>query len=77
MKFISKLLLTAFIFVMGVLLNAQPPCPTCPPGGGGGVGGTNPEAASAPIDMYVYVLGILAILIISYYSKKIQKKAIS
>lgn len=74
MKFISKLFLLAFIFIMGIMLNAQPPCPGCPDDGG--VGGVTPGAAASPIDMYVYVLGILAILLITYYSKKIQRKAI-
>ncbi|WP_228414563.1 hypothetical protein [Chryseobacterium sp. SNU WT5] len=58
---------------MGVVIYGQPPCPTCPPGGGG-VGGTNPEAASSPIDMYVYLLGLAAVLFIVLYSKKIINK---
>ncbi|MDN3607366.1 signal peptidase [Kaistella yonginensis] len=59
---------------MGVLVNAQPPCPTCPPGGGGGTGGTTPGAVASPIDMYLYILAIAAILFIVLYAKKKQQK---
>ena len=75
MKMIIRLFLAAFILIMGVLVNAQPPCPTCPPGGGGGGGGgTTPGAPASPIDMYVYILAFAAILFIVIYVKKMQKK---
>lgn len=57
------------VLVNNVLLNAQAPPPP-----GGGNGGTTPEAASAPIDMYVYILAIAAILFIVLYAKRIQNK---
>ncbi|KEY18534.1 hypothetical protein [Kaistella antarctica] len=77
MKIIFRLFLAAFILVMGVLVNAQPPCPTCPPGsGGGGGGGTTPGGPASPIDMYVYILAIAAILFIVLYANKIKKKQI-
>ena len=59
------------LLVSNVLLNAQAPPP--PTGGGGG---TTPEGASAPIDMYVYILAIAAILFIVLYANKIKKKQI-
>jgi len=67
------------LFVM-VLLSifgqAQVPCPTCP-AGSGGVGGTNPGARqSVPIDMYIYVLAIAAILMIVYFAKKYKTQKI-
>ena len=71
MKIIARLFLATFILIMGVLVNAQPPCPTCP--GGGGAGGTTPGAAS-PIDMYVYILAIAAIVFIVLYAKRIHQK---
>lgn len=69
MKNIFKIFVTAFVFLGNFLLNAQAPPP---PGGGGG--GTTPETAAAPIDMYVYILAIAAILFIMLYAKKLQKK---
>ena len=74
MKMILRLFLAAFVLIMGVLVNAQPPCPTCPPGGGGGAGGTTPGGISSPIDMYVYILAIAAILFIVLYANKIRKR---
>ena len=74
MKMILRLFLAAFVLIMGVLVNAQPPCPTCPPGGGGGAGGTTPGGISSPIDMYVYILAIAAILFIVLYANKIKKR---
>ena len=75
MKMILRLFLAAFVLIMGVLVNAQPPCPTCPPGGGGGGGGgTTPGGPASPIDMYVYILAIAAILFIVLYVKRIQQK---
>lgn len=73
MKMIYKLFLATFLLVMGVLVNAQPPCPTCPPNGGGG-GGVTPGGPASPIDMYVYILAIAAFLFIALYAKKILKR---
>jgi len=68
--------ISAFIaFLFSMLISAQPPCPTCPVGGGG-VGGTNPGAVASPIDMYVYVLVIAAILMIVYFAKKYKTQKI-
>ena len=69
MKNIFKIFVTAFIFLGNFLLNAQAPPPP-----GGGVGGTDPEGAAAPIDMYVYILAIAAILFIVLYAKKTYRK---
>lgn len=63
MKRMNKILTLVFVFVT-ICANAQPACPTC------GAGGTGPGAPSSPIDMYVYVLGIAAILMITYFAKK-------
>ncbi len=69
MKNIYKIFLAVFIFCGNVLLNAQPPTPPT-----GGVGGNTPESAAAPIDMYVYILAIAALLFIALYAKKILKR---
>lgn len=64
----NKILALVLVFVT-ICANAQP---SCPPGGctgGGGVVGPGARATS-PIDMYVYVLGIAAILMIAYFAKK-------
>ena len=72
MKLINRTLLFAFL-IIGAFLRAQGPPPPTDGRGGGGVG---PGAPASPIDMYVYVLGVVAILFIVYYSKKSQKKLI-
>ena len=72
MKLINKTLLFALL-IIGTFLRAEGP-PMPPPGGGGG--GTGPGAPASPIDMYGYVLGLVAILFIVYYSRRSQKKLI-
>lgn len=68
--------MSAFVALLfSMLMLAQPQCPTCPPGTGG-VGGHNPGAVASPIDMYVYVLAIVAILIIVYFAKKYKTQKI-
>ena len=78
MKSIYKIFLAAFIFCGNILISAQdtPPPPTGVPTGvpTGGVGGNTPESAAAPIDMYVYILAIAALLFIALYAKKILKR---
>lgn len=51
-------------------LLADTPAPP-PPGGGGG--GTGPEAPASPIDMYVYVLFVVATLFLAYAAKQQRK----
>ena len=69
MNYISKILLFTFLTVGAFLSAAEPPAP--PGGGGGGVG---PGAPASPIDAYVYVLGIVAVLFIAYFTKRASKK---
>ena len=45
-----------------------------PPDPGGGTGGVGTGSVSSPIDMYVYILAIAAILFIVLYAKKLQRK---
>ena len=67
MKLINKTLFI-FLLVISVLCTAQ--TPPDPPGGGTG----GPGAAASPVDMYVYVLGVVAILFIIYFAKQREKK---
>lgn len=67
---ISKLLSTLFLFIV-LLVQAIPSTPV-PPGGGTGGSGTGEQAA--PIDMYVYVLSIIAIMFIVFYTKKYKSQ---
>jgi len=71
MNYISKILLFTFLTV-GAFLSAQTETPPAPPGGGGG--GVGPGAPASPIDAYVYVLGLVAVLFIAYYTKRASKK---
>lgn len=68
------------IMLLCVLLNAQTTEEPCPPGvdcnTGGGVGGNGYGSQSSPIDMYVYILGIAAVLIIAYFAKKYKTQKI-
>ncbi|REC42637.1 signal peptidase [Chryseobacterium piscium] len=66
---------TFVALLFSMLMLAQPPCPSCPVGGGG-VGGNNPGAVASPIDMYVYVLVVIAILAITYFAKKYKTQKI-
>ncbi|QOW12017.1 signal peptidase [Kaistella flava (ex Peng et al. 2021)] len=64
--------------ILGSLMYADsgpvgPPSP--PPGGGNNGGGTSgPGGLASPIDMYIYILAIAAILFIVLYAKKVQNK---
>lgn len=64
MKTLNKLVSVFFLFAV-VLLNAAPPIP-----GGGGGGGNGTGAPASPIDMYVYVLAVVAVVFIAFYTKK-------
>ena len=75
MKIINKALFFLFLIIgtfykAGEILNESPEPPS-PPGGGGGTG---PGALASPIDMYVYILAIAAILFIVLYAKRIHQK---
>ncbi len=67
MKTINKL---AFIFFLlpVFLVSGQPPSP----GSGNGSNGTG--APDSPVDMYVYLLAIVALMLILFFSKKYMLK---
>ena len=73
MKYIKKLVPTIFLFGY-TLVSAGPSQPTNP--GGGSTGGSGTGAPAAPVDMYVYILGIIAIMLIIFFSKKYTPKKI-
>lgn len=70
MKLLNKLLFFLFLAV-GTFYKAEDP--PSPPGGGGGVG---PGTPASPVDMYIYVLVIAAMLIMSYYHYKTRKNLV-
>lgn len=69
----NKLLSTFFLFAI-ILVSAQDDAPPNP--GGGGTGGSGTGGPASPIDMYVYVLGIIAVLFIAFFTKKYSIKKI-
>ena len=69
MKTINKLVSALLLFVVSFAYAEEiPPAPAS--AARGGTGGGGPGAPASPIDMYVYVLGIVAIAFIFYYTKK-------
>jgi len=66
----NKLLSTFFLFAI-ILASAQPPNP-----GGGGTGGSGTGAPASPIDMYILALGIIAVMLIVFFTKKYANKHI-
>lgn len=75
MKTLNKLLLLLIVvFSTNAALAQDPTDP--PPNPGGGGGGTTPGSQSIPVDMYVYVLAIIAIMLIVFYTKKYKAQKI-
>jgi len=69
MKAINRLVTLLFVFAT-LIMNAQPPDP------GGGGGGTGPGAPASPIDMYVYALGMVAVMFIIFFTKRYKDQKI-
>ena len=72
MKITNKLFLILLSSASVLNLYAQPSTPP----GGGAPGGTTPGAQSIPVDMYVYVLAILAVLMVVFFAKKYKSQKI-
>jgi len=70
MRLLHKILFFTFL-LFGIILKAQEAPPLPPPGEGRGVG---PGSPASPIDMYVYILALVAIVFIVYFSRKVEKK---
>jgi hypothetical protein len=70
MKTINKLVYSLFLLAV-FFVNAQPPQP---PTGGTGGSGTGSPALASPVDMYVYALGIVAVMFIVFFTKKYTSK---
>lgn len=68
---------TKFIHLMvvlsGFLAMAQPPSPPGAPGDG--LPGT-PGAPASPIDLYIYLLAIMAMILIFYFARKYKKQIV-
>lgn len=65
----NKIRYTLVLLFMSIAAFAQPPIPG---GGGGGASGTG--ARSSSIDMYAFVLGIVAVVFAIYFAKNYVKK---
>lgn len=78
MKKINKFILPSVLFFLSVFVYAQPPGTGTPPGpvGPGVPGATGPGKQASPIDMYVYILAIVAIFMIVYLAKKYKTQKI-
>lgn len=65
----NKILYLIVFFFCLFFKAEEPPAP-------GGQGGDGYGSQASPIDMYVYVLGIVAILIIAYFARKYKTQKI-
>ena len=74
MKTLNKLISTFFLFaILLVSGQSRPPLPS--PGDETNKGIVGPGAPPAsPVDMYVYALGIVAIMFIVFFTKKYTSK---
>lgn len=71
-KNILRILILIYLFLGGFLFAEEVPAPPSVmgrPGGSGGDTGT-PGAQSIPVDMYVYVLAVAAIMLIAFFARK-------
>jgi hypothetical protein len=78
MKKINKFILPSVLFFLSVFVYGQPPGTGTPPGptGPGIPGSVGPGRQASPIDMYIYVLAVAAILMIVYFAKKYKTQKI-
>ncbi|REC46264.1 signal peptidase [Chryseobacterium pennipullorum] len=71
MKTLNKLV---FVFFLFATLLAKADIDDMPVPGGGGTGGHGTGGSpSSPIDMYVYLLSVVAVAFIIFYTKKYKK----
>ena len=70
MKSITKYIVLSLVFLSNLIMAQAPQCPTC------GAGGTTPGKQSIPVDMYVYVLAVVAILMVVFFAKKDKSQKI-
>lgn len=73
-NYLTKFILSLFLVAVSLPLAAEfeggdPPTPTTGPSEGAG-------AFASPIDMYVYILAIVAMAMIVVYAKKIKKQTV-
>lgn len=73
MKIINKLI-SAFFLIFGFLLINAQKMPPAPSSGEASRGTVGPGAQASPIDMYVFALGIIAVMFIVFFTKKYTSK---
>ncbi|WP_449388486.1 signal peptidase [Chryseobacterium lineare] len=75
MKSINKFIPVIFFFGFQLIISAQDKVP--PPNSNSNAKGiVGPGVQSSPVDMYIYVLAIVAIILITFFSKKYTPKKI-
>ncbi|SEM52851.1 hypothetical protein SAMN05421856_10420 [Chryseobacterium taichungense] len=73
MKAINKFIPVFFLLGFQLIINAQD---KVPPPNSSAKGIVGPGVQSSPIDMYIYILGIVAIMLIIFFSRKYTTKKI-
>ena len=72
---IMKIILNKYLYVaLFTCINVLAFADTPPIPGGGGTGSSGTGSPASPIDMYIYVLGIIAIGCAIYFAKKYTKQ---
>lgn len=77
-KNILRFLILTYLFVSGLMFAEEvpmPPSEMARPGGTGGDTGT-PGAQSIPVDMYVYILAVVAVMLLVLFAKKYKSQKI-
>ncbi|KQT20677.1 hypothetical protein ASG22_17025 [Chryseobacterium sp. Leaf405] len=75
MKALNKLISTFFLFaILMVSAQSRPAVPA--PGEETSRGIVGPGAPASPIDMYILALGIIAVMLIVFFTKKYANKHI-
>ncbi|KQS93708.1 hypothetical protein [Chryseobacterium sp. Leaf394] len=74
MKNINKVLSVLFLMAISLVYGQEGLPEPVDPGGGQGTGGTG--AQSIPVDMYVYVLAVVAVMLLVFFAKKYKSQKI-
>ncbi|AZI33031.1 signal peptidase [Kaistella carnis] len=74
MKIFNKVILFLFFVSYSAMFAENPPPLPAPPGDGGDTG--TPGAPASPIDMYLYLLVIVAVGFMVYYHHKTRKSIV-
>ncbi|MBB4808236.1 hypothetical protein HNP38_003577 [Chryseobacterium defluvii] len=70
-KTINKLVPALFLFAFSLVNAEDPPAPYAKSTGGSGTG-----SPASPIDMYIYIFSVVAIMFIVYYTKRYKSQKV-